>query len=313
MKLSILIPVLNEEDSIVQLNEQTLDVLRELSHEYEVIYVNDGSSDNTAKLIEEFTGQDTCVKLVNFKRNYGQTAAMMAGINFSSGDIIIPMDADLQNDPADIPRLIEKINEGYDVVSGWRKGRKDSFFSRLIPSFFANLLISKLSGVKLHDYGCTLKAYRKEVVKDVKLYGEMHRFIPIYSAWEGAKVTEIPVMHHERKYGQSKYGLSRIFKVILDLLLIRFFEKAFDRPIHFFGMIGLYCMLASVLSGIWMVLLKVIYGTSFILTPLPLLTVFFMLTGIMLILLGVIAELQMRIYFESQQKSPYSVKDTINI
>ena len=218
--ISVIIPIFNEEDNIKQLTESILKVMVNLN--FELLYINDGSKDSSEEKILEFTKKDSRIKLISLRRNYGQTAAMQAGFDQSKGTIVIPMDGDLQNDPKDIPKLIEKINEGYDVVSGWRKIRSDKKLTRILPSKIANMIISKISGIHLHDYGCTLKAYRKEILEDVKLYGEMHRFIPIYASWEGAKVTEIPVNHHPRIAGKTKYGLSRIPRVILDLLVIRF-------------------------------------------------------------------------------------------
>ena len=233
---------------------------------------------------------------------------MQAGFDHSKGDIIIPMDGDLQNDPRDIPLLINKINEGYDVVSGWRKDRLDKKFTRVIPSKIANHLISKISGLPLHDYGCTLKAYKKEVLNEIKLYGEMHRFIPIYASWEGAKVTEIPVRHHARIAGKTKYGLSRIPKVILDILVIRFFDKSLDRPIHLFGKFGLFMFFLAFVLALLALYLKIFMNTSFILTPLPLLVVFFTMSGLLCIFIGLLAEIQSRIYFESINRPPYLIK-----
>ena len=235
MKLSIIIPIFNEEDNIEPLYEKLKNVLEKLNYNFEVLFINDGSIDKSAEKIRVIIERDKRVKLVNFRRNFGQTAAMMAGIDFSAGDVIIPMDGDLQNDPEDIPKLLERLGEGYDVCSGWRKDRKDNFLIRTVPSRIANFLISKVSGVHLHDYGCSLKAYKKEVIKDVRLYGEMHRFIPVYAHLHGAKVTEVPVKHHPRIHGKSKYGLIRTFKVILDLMLIKFLSNYSYAPIYFFG------------------------------------------------------------------------------
>jgi dolichol-phosphate mannosyltransferase len=233
---------------------------------------------------------------------------MQAGFDHSKGEIIIPMDGDLQNDPKDIPMLIDKINEGYDVVSGWRKTRLDKKYTRILPSKIANMLISKISGIHLHDYGCTLKAYRKEVLDEIKLYGEMHRFIPIYASWEGAKVTEVAVNHHPRTAGKTKYGLSRIPRVILDLLVIRFFDKSLDRPIHLFGQFGLLMFVIALLLSILAIFLKVFMNISFILTPLPLLVVFFAMSGLLCIFLGLVAEIQSRVYFEAIDRPAYLVR-----
>ena len=248
------------------------------------------------------------MKLINLRRNYGQTAAMQAGFDYSKGDIVVPMDGDLQNDPKDIPILIDKINEGYDVVSGWRKNRSDKKITRILPSKIANGLISKISGLHLHDYGCTLKAYRKEIINDIKLYGEMHRFIPIYAAWEGGKVTEIEVTHHARSAGKTKYGLSRIPRVILDILVIRFFDKSLDRPIHLFGQFGLLMFLVAFLLSILAIFIKIFMNISFILTPLPLLVVFFAMSGLLCIFLGLVADIQSRIYFEAIDRPVYLIR-----
>ena len=312
MKLSILIPIYNEQESVSPLLDEIIAVVNDLKNDYEIICVNDGSSDESEKILCDIAINNNNLKIINFRRNYGQTAALMAAITHSSGDLLVPMDGDLQNDPKDIPMLIDKINEGYDVVSGWRVERKDNKTSRLLPSKIANWLISKISGVNLHDYGCTLKAYKRNVIENIRLYGEMHRFIPIYAFWEGAKITELPVNHRVRQYGESKYGLSRIVRVILDMILIRFLQKAFDRPIQFFGKMGIYSIGFAAISGIYAVILKMFYDTSFIQTPLPLLAVFLTLSGILFILLGLIAEIQIRIYYEGQSKMPYQISNKKN-
>ena len=307
--ISVIIPIYNEEGNIIKLSESILNALSDI--DFEVLFVNDGSTDNSEKIIESISEKHSNMKLINLRRNYGQTAAMQAGFDHSKGDIVIPMDGDLQNDPKDIPMLIEKINEGYDVVSGWRKIRSDKKFTRIIPSKIANMIISKISGIHLHDYGCTLKAYRKEILHDIKLYGEMHRFIPIYASWEGAKVTEVAVHHHPRTAGKTKYGLSRIPRVILDLLVIRFFDKSLDRPIHLFGQFGLVMFLVAFLLSLLAIFLKIFINISFILTPLPLLVVFFSMSGLLCIFLGLVAEIQSRIYFEARDRPPYLIKKNL--
>jgi dolichol-phosphate mannosyltransferase len=254
---------------------------------------------------------DPRVRVLHLSRNYGQTAALMAAIQNSTGDVIIPMDGDGQNDPADIPRLITKLAEGYDVVSGWRTTRQDGALTRRLPSVVANWLISALLRVPLHDYGCTLKAYRREVVEDIRLYGEMHRFIPIYAAWEGARVTEIAVSHHPRRFGKSKYGLGRIARVLLDLLIVYFIDRAFDRPIQFFGKLGLGCLLLAVAILGWAVVLKYAWEVTLIQTPLPLLAAAIGLSGVLFLLLGIIAEVQVRIYFEARGRPPYKVRQVV--
>jgi glycosyltransferase involved in cell wall biosynthesis len=310
-QLSVLVPIYNEEESIPTLYEKLVEALDSLKRSWEVILVDDGSSDKSWQLLEEMAARDKRIHCVRFVRNFGQTAALAAGIDYASGEILIPMDADLQNDPVDIARLLAKLDEGYDVVSGWRKERQDEFFTRLIPSWTANKIISVISGVRLHDYGCSLKAYRHEVIKDVRLYGEMHRFVPIYASWMGAKVTEIPVTHHARQFGQSKYGLSRTFKVVLDLILVKFLSSYATKPIHIFGAAGFLCFIGGVLAFAWMVVLKFL-GTSFISTPLPVLVAMCMMLGVQFIFMGLLAEIQMRTYHESQDKTIYRVKKTLN-
>ncbi len=307
--ISIVIPIYNEEANIAKLAESILKALSGI--EYEVLFINDGSTDNSEKEIQAISKSNAHIKLINLRRNYGQTAAIQAGFDHSKGNIVIPMDGDLQNDPKDIPMLIEKINEGYDVVSGWRKIRSDKKFTRIIPSKIANMLISKISGIHLHDYGCTLKAYRKDILNDIKLYGEMHRFIPIYASWEGAKVTEVAVHHHPRTAGKTKYGLSRIPRVILDLLVIRFFDKSLDRPIHLFGQFGLLMFLIAFLLFLLAIFLKIFMNISFILTPLPLLVVFFSMSGLLCIFIGLVAEIQSRIYFEARDRPLYLVRKNL--
>lgn len=312
MKLSITIPIFNEQDNILPLYDKLVATLEPIEKDFEIIMVDDGSTDRSEEVLDVLGEKDSRVRVIHFRRNYGQTAAMMAGIDHSSGDVIIPMDGDNQNDPADIPRLLSKINDGYDVVSGWRKDRKDRRFSRILPSKIANWLISKVTGVKLHDYGCSLKAYKKQVIKDVKLYGEMHRFIPIYAKWRGAKVAEIVVRHHPRRSGKAHYGLSRTFSVLSDLLLIRFLDKYSQNPIHLFAGFGMLNFLMALLTFGLMVYYKFWGGKTFIETPLPTLTVFFLLIGFMAILIGFVAEMLMRTYYESLHKKPYSIKKLIN-
>ncbi|MDO8277006.1 MAG: glycosyltransferase family 2 protein [Burkholderiaceae bacterium] len=311
--ISVIVPVFNEEESLPRLYEQLCAALEPLGQPWEVILVNDGSRDNSAEVLDRLAAIDTRLKVVHFRRNYGQTGAMMAGIDFASGDIIIPIDADLQNDPKDIPRLLAKLDEGYDVVSGWRRDRKDDSLRRNLPSRMANWLISRVSGVKLHDYGCSLKAYRREVIKDVKLYGEMHRFIPIYASWLGARVTEIPVTHHARQFGQSKYGLERIAKVVLDLLVVKFLDRYAQKPIYVFGGFGLLSLVISALVGAWALYLKLFLDVAFIRTPLPLLCVFTAMLGITCILMGLLAELVTRTWFESQGRSTYLIRAKRNL
>jgi glycosyltransferase involved in cell wall biosynthesis len=311
--LSITIPLFNEGENIPVLYERLVRELEALARPFEVILVNDGSTDESERILDSLAGKDPRMKVVHFRRNFGQTAAMMAGIHYASGEIIVPMDGDLQNDPADIAKLLAKLDEGYDVVSGWRKDRKDHSLRRNFPSRVANLLISRISGVHLHDYGCSLKAYRKDVVKGVKLYGEMHRFIPIYASWEGGKVTEVPVSHHARIHGGSNYGVDRVLKVVLDLIVVQFLARYSMRPIYVFGGFGVAALGLAFLAGLWALYLKFFQGTSFIQTPLPLLVVMLVVTGGMSTLMGLLAEIIMRTYYESQGKAVYVVKSTLNL
>jgi glycosyltransferase involved in cell wall biosynthesis len=309
--LSILIPVFNEEGNLHLLYEKLVSALKKTGRSYEVIFVDDGSSDGSLEILLDITKKNPNVKVVSFSRNFGQTAALSAGIDCSKGDILIPMDGDLQNDPEDIVLLLQKIEEGYDVVSGWRKVRKDPFLTRRLPSMIANKIISWIGGVHLHDYGCTIKAYRRDILKNIRLYGEMHRFIPIYAQWIGARVSEIPVRHLRRGSGTSKYGMSRVFKVVLDLMVVKFLLSYSQKPIYVFGGMGLLMILGALLAGAYAIYLKFFEGTSFILTPLPLLCVLLLVLGFLSILMGFLAEILTRTYYESQGKPTYQIKETI--
>jgi glycosyltransferase involved in cell wall biosynthesis len=311
--LSILIPVYNEVGNLPALRDRLTPALEQTRRDWEVVLANDGSSDGSAQTLDAIAATDPRYKVVHLRRNFGQTAALMAALDHSKGEVIVMMDADLQNDPVDISRLLAKLEEGYDVVSGWRRDRRDREWGRRWPSHIANRLISRMSGVYLHDYGCTLKAYRSWTLRNVRLYGEMHRYIPIYATWEGAKVTEIPVTHHPRLAGTSKYGISRAPRVLLDLLVIFFFDRAMDRPMQFFGQAGLTVLGIAGLAGLWAVWLRVFHGTSFIQTPLPLLVVLLAITAMLCFFLGVLAEIQMRTYFESRDKRAYIVRKTMNL
>ncbi len=313
MTISVTIPVYNEEDNLSPLHQRLVPVLESLGTPWEVVFVNDGSTDGTAGVLDALAAQDERLKVIHFRRNAGQTAAMMAGFEYARGDIIVPMDADLQNDPRDIPLLLDKLNEGFDVCSGWRKDRHDHALRRVLPSRIANWLISKVSAVRLHDYGCSLKAYRRDVIKGVRLYGEMHRFIPIYAYWLGAKVAEVPVRHHPRVAGRSAYGLERIFKVLLDLVVVKFLDRYAQKPIYVFGGFGLFNFLVSLLAGLWAVYLKYWAGISFIQTPLPLLVVMAAITGVMCMLLGLVAEMVTRNWHDSRDKETYIVGETRNL
>lgn len=310
--LSLIIPVYNEEDNVLPLHQKITEALDSMGQPYEVIIVDDGSTDNTAQRLKELAKADNRLKVIHLRRNFGQTPAMMAGIDAATGDILIPMDGDLQNDPHDIPKLLAKLAEGYDVVSGWRKDRQDHPLKRNLPSRVANRLISFISGVHLHDYGCSLKAYRKAIIKNVKLYGEMHRFVPIYAAWQGAKVTEVGVTHYPRVHGVSKYGFDRTIKVILDLIVVKFLDKFAHKPMYLFGGFGLVTFLISFLLFGLMLYLKIFANKSFIETPLPMAVTLFTLMGFMSIFMGLIAEILMRTYHESQNKPTYIVDRTRN-
>jgi glycosyltransferase involved in cell wall biosynthesis len=310
--LSIVVPVYNEEGNLESFLQSVLAVMERENFRYEIIFVNDGSTDRSSEILTSFAQRQVQCKVIHFRRNFGQTAAMMAGLDYSSGSIIIPIDADCQNDPEDIPRLLEKLNEGYDLVSGWRKNRQDSKLTRNFPSWLANKLISRISGVKLSDYGCTLKAYRRSIVEDIKLYGEMHRFLPIYASWAGARTTEIPVNHNPRLKGESKYGLERVLKVPLDLMVVKFLSNYSQKPIYVFGGFGLLNHALAILTFAVMIYLKFWGGKSFIATPLPLLAALFILMGFISMLMGLIAELTVRTYHESQDKRTYLVRELAN-
>lgn len=312
-KLSVIVPLFNEEENLRPLVADVMPVMQSLGYPFEVILVNDGSSDRTQAVLAELAAGDGRIKIINLRHNTGQTAAMMAGFDHASGAIIIPMDGDLQNDPADIPRLLRKLGEGFDVVSGWRQSRKDKLLMRRVPSWCANRIISWVSGVRLHDYGCTLKAYRRDVLAGVRLYGELHRFVPIFASWQGAIVAELAVNHRARRFGRSKYGFTRVFKVVLDLILVRFLTKYQAKPIYVFGLTGLVFFAVAFLSGIYAVYLKLFEATTFIQTPLPLLFAFGFMSGMMCILLGLISELLVRTYFESQGRTHYIIGSKLNL
>jgi glycosyltransferase involved in cell wall biosynthesis len=313
-ELSIFLPVYNEEPNLPPLQAKLDAALRTLGRSAEIIYVDDGSTDGSLKVLRDIAQQDDRVRVVALRRNYGQTAAMAAGIDAASGDVLIPMDADMQNDPADIARLLAKLDEGYEVVSGWRKNRQDKLVTRKIPSMLANRLISWIGGVPLHDYGCSLKAYRRESIEDVKLYGEMHRFIPIYASWAGARVAEIPVEHHARTMGKSKYGLSRTLKVVFDLMTIKFMASYQTKPLYIFGSAGLLSFAISFLSGLLALLMKFVgwpKHADLVQTPLPVLAMVLLVLGIQFFLMGLLAEMLVRTYHESQAKSIYAIREKI--
>ncbi len=313
--ISVFLPVFNEEPNLRPLHEKLNESLAQLGRSAEIIFVDDGSSDGSLNILREIAASDPRVRVIALRRNYGQTPAMAAGIHAARGRVLIPMDADLQNDPADIRRLLDKLDEGYDVVSGWRKNRQDKLITRKIPSMMANRIISWIGGVPLHDYGCSLKAYRRESLEDVQLYGEMHRFIPIYASWSGARVTEIPVEHHARTMGKSKYGLSRTIKVVFDLMTIKFMASYQTKPLYMFGFAGLTTFVIAILCAVLALLMKFLswpHHADFVQTPLPVLTMVMLVLGVQFFFMGLLAEMLVRTYHESQAKPIYAVKEKIN-
>ena len=315
MNVSIIIPVYNEEESLLKLQQALHDVLdSQSSLIWEVLYVDDGSSDTSPRILEKIAQEDNVhTRVVEFSTNFGQTAAIAAGIDHAHGEIIVLMDADLQNDPADIPMMLEKLNQGYDVVSGWRVNRQDKFLTRTLPSRTANWLISTVTGVKLHDYGCTLKAYRHEVLTNFRLYGEMHRFIPAYASSVGAKIVEVPVQHHPRRFGKTKYGLSRTAKVVLDLFTVKFLMSYANKPIYLFGGTGIVLFIISFLSMLFLLIRKYTLGTVVLSSPIFILNILILILGFQSFLMGMIAELLVRTYHESTNKSTYTIRKVINL
>lgn len=309
--LSVIVPVYNEEGNIYPLCDQIVSALSAVDRPWEVILVDDGSSDGSADEIDRIAENDTRFTGIHLRRNFGQTAAMAAGFDHGEGEIIIAMDADLQNDPADIPKLLEKIDEGYHVVSGWRKDRKDPWFTRILPSRIANWVISVVTGVRLHDYGCSLKAYRQEVLEDVQLYGEMHRFIPALCHWQGGSVAEVPVSHHQRQRGTSNYGISRVWRVFLDLITVNFLLGYSTKPIRVFGAWGLLAFFLGFLLSAYLSFRKFAYGEMLSKRPALLLGVLLLFIGVQLITMGLLAELVTRTYHEAQQKPIYAVRRTV--
>ena len=311
LTISIVIPVYNERENLTPLHEAMSEALR--GFDYELVFVNDGSSDGSSQGLQELAEKDAeHTVVVELRRNFGQTAAIAAGIDHASGQVIVMIDADLQNDPADIPKMIEKIAEGYDVASGWRVRRKDAFLTRTLPSRMANALISWVTGVRLHDYGCTLKAYRREVLQGFRLYGEMHRFIPAYAGSVGARIVEVPVNHRPRLYGKAKYGLERTLKVILDLFTVKFLISFAGKPIYLFGGAGLVLILPSVLVLLFLMVRRLVLQVGVLSSPLFQTSTMFLILGFQSILMGLIAELLVRTYHESQAKPTYSVRRILN-
>jgi glycosyltransferase involved in cell wall biosynthesis len=313
MNLSVVIPVFNESENLRILHRSLQDVLDDQNElDWEVVYVDDGSTDDSLVVLEELTNSHPVqVTTVALRRNFGQTAAIAAGIDHSQGETVILMDADLQNDPADIPMMLDKIEQGYDVVSGWRVKRQDTYLNRRLPSTIANAMISQVTGVHLHDYGCTLKAYRREVITGFRLYGEMHRFIPAYAYSVGARIIEVPVNHRPRRFGKTKYGISRTIKVILDLFTTKFLISYADKPIYLFGGAGLALILISLAVLVFLMIRRLWLGTSVLSSPLFQMSSMFLILGFQSILMGLIAELLARTYHESQEKPVYIVKRII--
>jgi len=307
--LSLVVPVFNEADSLPDLQRRIVEAME--GTDYEVLYVDDGSTDASLSVLTDI--QKTCprVRLISFRRNFGQTAALSAGFRYARGAIIVPLDADGQNDPADIPRLVKKLDDGFDIVSGWRKERKDNPVTRTLPSRIANWLIGKITGVYLHDYGCTLKAYRAESIQHIRLYGEMHRFIPALARWGGGRVTEMVVNHRPRTAGKTKYGLSRTFKVVLDLMTIKFLASFSTKPIYIFGGLGMFCFFGSSITGLVVLLMKLVQGYSINRNPLLIISLVLMMAAIQFVLMGLLAEMLVRTYHESQDRPIYVIDKII--
>ena len=311
--ISVVVPVFNEEGSVGELARRLVAVLEAMGTTWEVVFVDDGSRDRTVEILRQANLLEPRVKLVRFRRNFGQTAALAAGFDFAAGEIVVTMDGDLQNDPADIPRLVAKIGEGFDLVNGWRVKRQDTFLTRRLPSMIANSLISFITGVKLHDYGCTLKAFRHEVAKHVSLYGELHRFIPAIASGMGVEVAEIPVNHHPRTTGKSKYGLFRTVKVLLDLITVKFLLSYSTRPIHIFGLIGLMSAAVGVGIGGWLSYQRLFQNVPLANRPILFLAVLLVIVGVQFVTMGLLAELQTRIYHESKKRPTYMVRETLGL
>ena len=309
--LSIVIPIYNERESIGKLYDNLNEALSKMNLKYEVLLIDDGSIDGTFDELLKVHRKNKLFKIIRFRKNFGQTSAISAGFNYAEGAVVVTLDADLQNDPQDIPVLLSKLNEGYDIVSGWRKNRKDKAVTRRFPSIVANKIISRLTGVHLHDYGCTLKAYRKEVIKNINLYGEMHRYIPAIASWMGVKVTEIPVRHYSRKYGKSKYGVSRTIKVILDIITVKFLLSYSQSPIQMFGVLGLFSGIVGFIITAYLIIMRIFFNQSLSDRPLFVLSIFMIFIGIQLITIGLLAEVLIRVYHKVQNRTTYVIKDMI--
>lgn len=309
--LSIVIPIYNEKESIAKLYKELDKTLSRMNLKYEVLLIDDGSTDGSLDELLKIHNKNKLFKIIGFRKNFGQTSAISAGFNFAEGKVVITLDADLQNDPRDIPLLLKKLNEGYDIVSGWRMNRKDKGITRRFPSMVANKIISKLTGVYLHDYGCTLKAYRREVIKNINLYGEMHRYIPAIASWMGVKIVEIPVRHRSRKYGESKYGVSRTIKVILDIITVKFLLSYSQSPIQIFGLLGLFSATVGFIMTAYLIIMRIFFNKPLSERPLFILSIFMIFVGIQLITMGLLAEVLMRVHHEVQNRSTYVIKEMI--
>jgi glycosyltransferase involved in cell wall biosynthesis len=309
LDLSVVVPIYNEAESIETLVNAIAIALRETRLNYEIICVDDGSKDGSTEVLTDLASRRIDLKAVILRRNYGQTPAMAAGFECATGKIIVTLDGDLQNDPADIPMLLAKLAEGYDLVSGWRQKRQDAALTRLLPSKIANLIIARVTGVKLHDYGCSLKAYRSELIADLNLYGELHRFLPALAYIEGARITEVPVRHHPRRFGKSKYGLGRTIRVVMDLLTVFFMKKFLTRPMHVFGLGGVISLVAGIGMGTYLTIVKLFFNQNIGDRPLLILSVLLVLTGVQLFCFGLVTELLMRTYHESQRRPIYRIRD----
>ena len=309
-EVSVVVPLLDEQDNIGPLYEQITQTLKG-KYNYELIFIDDGSSDNSFNILADLQKADDRMRIIRFRKNFGQTSALSAGFTHAKGKIIVALDADLQNDPVDIPDMIDKLNEGFDVVSGWRKKRHDNAITRLLPSKIANWVISWITGVKLHDYGCTLKVYRREVLEETKLYGEMHRFIPALASWSGARISEMPVNHRPRTAGKTKYGIGRTLKVILDLITVKFLGSFSTKPIYIFGGLGLASGIGAIASGWFVVYQKIANDFAINRNPLLVLTALLITTTIQFILMGLLAELLVRTYHESQNRPTYVIKEIL--
>lgn len=311
VEITVIVPIFNEEENIMPLYSELIDALSPLNKRYEVIFIDDGSTDKSFEILSRIQKEDANVRVIQFRRNFGQTAALSAGFHYAEGDTIIAMDADLQNDPRDIPRLLEKLEEGYDLATGWRFNRKDPFLTRKIPSIIANNIISLTTKVKLHDYGCTLKAFKREVVKNIRLYGEMHRFIPAIASWMGVSIAEVKVNHRARRAGKSKYGISRTIRVILDLVTVKFLLSFSTRPIQIFGLIGFISGIIGFVTALYLTIQRLFFRIPLSNRPLLLLAILLIFIGLQFITLGLLAELQARTYHEAQNKPIYVIRNIL--